>query len=298
MDALSSISPFSRHPESRHDPRGLVPAFFINSPDLDRSSAERSTTGVSSQPPEPHAPLAEACSLASGPAWPTSEVRVRELLAIYPSIGAAAQVWHDERGAPIQALPALACAAIKGADPEGWALGLAHLGASFDTRQARSEARAELVGMASPRGGRLSAINARLDALSLWILACAEADHPHSAIRAIEAVREHHPLLLGPLASELSRFSDPRHMDKPAISADARAGAFVEAALRLDIFYSKLLPVWARGPRNGDLSVIAAPLADIISSEEARELAAALSDAPSDAAGAMALFRAIRASAA
>lgn len=300
MDPLSSISFFSRHPEARQGPGASAPPFppfFINgSPSAHPAPPDSRSPPPAGDAPAPpaHEPLAEACSLASGPAWTASESRVIELLALSPRIGLAAQVWRDARGVPLQALPALACAAVRGADPEGWALGLARWGASFDTRLARSAARAELVSMAAPLRGRLLAVNARLDALSLWILACAEADHPHSAIRAIESVRERHPLLLGPLASELARFSDPRHWDKPGVAPSARAGAFVEAGWASDAFFSALLPSWALGPRGADIALVRPSVAGALSPSEARHLIAALEARPADAPGAHALLQGAR----
>jgi hypothetical protein len=293
MDALSSVSPFSRNPESRQSPGAPLIAFSMDEPPPERERAP--APAPARQGPNEatgHEPLAQACALACGPAWQASLDMARELLAQAPELGLAAHIWRDERGAPIQALPALACAAIQGADPEGWALELARWGASFDTRQSRSEARAELVGMAGPRGGRLLALNARLDSLSLWTLACAEADHPHSAIRAIDAVRERHPLLLGPLPSELARFADPASWDKPTLSAKARAGAFVEAGKGLDHFCSTLLPSWAQSPRGPDLAPIATPIAQALSTPEAASLASVLGSFDPQLAGVSSLLSA------
>ena len=220
----------------------------------------------------------EACSLVCRGASPSAIERLEALAFFQPSILNQAKIFHDERGAPKQAFPALALAAIQGADPEGWVSPLISMGASFDAKLARAQARMELLDMAGPRGGALTELNARCESLSIWTLACAEAQHPHSALRAIEKTRHASPQSLAPLASELARFSDPARFDKPSIHSKARCGAFFEACRAIDGFAGSILPQWIRGPRGDETALIATEVAAALSPLESILLHSALSN--------------------
>lgn len=276
MDALSSVSPYSSQPESRKNARLRdVPVFSM---DGGRASAG-SEPGANRAPNlfHAHSPLAEACHLTSGPASDTSLSRSHELLVAYPYIAKTPSFSRDEREAPQQAFPAIALAAIQGQDPEGWVLRLLHWGVSFDTRAASAQAREELFGMGLNRGGSLTVLSARCDALSLWTLACAEASHPHSALRAIESARRENPTALPTLFEEIERFGDDPRLDKPTLDSKARAGSFIEAARGLDDFFDTILPSWILGSRGEDVAAIARPIAMALGVEDAAALSSSLS---------------------
>lgn len=280
MDALTSISPYSQNPESRRRRASGEP---FELPGGDGGRMDPPPWEASSNSSSTLSALAEACSTVSGPADAACVAKVAAIAKARPSVLAEARISHDGR-APIQAFPALALAAIQGADPEGWIAPLAAMGASFDAKLARAAARLAILDMPFPRGGAITELNARCESLSIWTLACAEAAYPHSALRAVEAARGLSPDSMAPLASELSRFPDPARHDKPGLHPKARAGAFVEAARELPGFASDLLPAWILGPRGGDIALIAGEVAEALGPAELSALAHALAGRPEPAA--------------
>jgi hypothetical protein len=276
MDALSSVSPFSTSPNARKRVESEIEPFIFEHPDPRPQQARPPPPFNDPQPNDASdvSSASRACQIASGEASEQARSKLSAEIAIDYDLLIRTRIERDERGQPIQVFPALALAAIQGRDPEGWAPILVALGASFDIQRAKSNARAELFQIGAPR---IQAKNARLDALSLWTLACAEATYPHSALRAIESVRQLAPSGIGPLTSELWRFGDDSKFDKTTLPPKSRAGAFIEATRDADDFLTQILPAWISGPRGADTALLARDIAEALSPVDAQRLLASIS---------------------
>lgn len=279
MDALSSISPYSLNPDARRQHAPYAEPFSLAIAEHHRHGGETPPSPASPPAHEPNhglSPLGKACSLLCGPANAQTISDLAELVENHPDLPFATWLERGARGEPLQAFPALAFAAIQGSDPEGWIEPLIAIGASLDAKSARAEACSDLMSSGIHRGAKLSAMIARCESLSIWTLACAEAQHPHSALRAIDKARRLSPSGLAPLRSELSRFGDPAEHDKPGLDRKSRAGAFIEAAREDPQLCAATLPEWIIGPRGSDAALLAGSACAALGMMESIELARAL----------------------
>ena len=279
MDALSSVSPYSLKPDARrHHAADAEPFFLIIAEHPPHAEPQPQTPVHIPSRGAMHAPspLGKACNLLCGPASSSSISELAEMVQTHPDLAFASRIERDHRGAPLQAFPALAFSAIQGADPEAWIEPLISIGTSFDAKTARAQACADLMSTSIHRGAKLSYLIARCESLSIWTLACAEASHPQSALKAIDKARRLLPSGLAPLRSELSRFGDPIVYDKPGLDRQARASAFFEAARDDPQLCAATLPGWITGTRGEDAALLAAPSCAAMGIMESYELTKAL----------------------
>lgn len=280
MDVITSVAPASMVPVRHRGPEdGSTAAFdlFFDGRDAPARQA-KAPPELAIKPAQwgSLSALGAACAAAAGPASAEAVERVVLSLREDPSVASAARIERGAHGFPLDGFPAVASAAMQGADPLGWVDLLLELGVDFDAAKARSQARLELFENAHSRAGDLGSLSLRCDALSIWTMNCAQAQHPSTALKAIARARLARPGGLAPLSSDLAKFDVDRAWDHPAIDLSNRTRIFLEAGWPGAEFFSSTLPGWIAGSRGTDLLAFAQSIARSATASEARQLSEAL----------------------